>query len=83
MQDAAVLRQRAKVQLVFDAELVAGLRSVDRIDRATCREHVRRNFSVERMVEGYLRVYEQRIALSSPRSRGLPNRACATLVSGA
>jgi glycosyltransferase involved in cell wall biosynthesis len=65
-----------------DEELVAGLRSLDRIDRAMCREHVHRHFSVERMVEGYLRVYEQRVALSSLRSRGLPNTVRATLASG-
>ena len=44
-----------------DDELIAGLKSLDRIDRATCREHARRRFSVERMVEGYLHVYEQQI----------------------
>jgi glycosyltransferase involved in cell wall biosynthesis len=44
-----------------DAELVAGLQSLDRINRATCREHARRRFSVERMVDGYLHVYEQHI----------------------
>jgi glycosyltransferase involved in cell wall biosynthesis len=47
-----------------DAELVAGLQSIGRIDRATCREHARRRFSVERMVAGYLRVYERHITRS-------------------
>ena len=44
-----------------DEELVAGLQSIASIDRATCREHARRRFSVERMVEGYLQVYERHI----------------------
>jgi glycosyltransferase involved in cell wall biosynthesis len=48
-----------------DAELINGLRSLDRIDRATCRKQVRERFSVERMVEGYVRVYESRIRRSS------------------
>ncbi len=43
-----------------DAELVAGLLSLDRIDRSVCREEARRRFSVEQMVEGYLRVFERR-----------------------
>ena len=42
-----------------DEELVAGLRAVDRIDRTICRQHVHERFSVERMVEGYVRVYER------------------------
>jgi glycosyltransferase involved in cell wall biosynthesis len=48
-----------------DEELVAGLRSLDRIDRATCRAHAATRFSVERMVEGYLRVYERQRARRS------------------
>lgn len=43
-----------------DAELIDGLRSLDQIDRGICREHVARRFSVEQMVEGYLRVYEKK-----------------------
>ena len=42
-----------------DGELITGLLSLDRIDRRTCREHVRRRFSVERMVDGYVQVYER------------------------
>jgi glycosyltransferase involved in cell wall biosynthesis len=41
-----------------DQELVTGLLSLDRIDRRTCREQARLRFSVERMVDGYLQVYE-------------------------
>ncbi|MGZ4791363.1 MAG: glycosyltransferase [Ilumatobacteraceae bacterium] len=53
-----------------DEELIAGLRTIDRIDRGTCRDHVRRRFSVEQMVEGYVRVYERSItrSLASPPS---------------
>jgi glycosyltransferase involved in cell wall biosynthesis len=42
-----------------DAELITGLRSLGQIDRLKCREEARRRFSVERMVEGYVRVYER------------------------
>jgi len=42
-----------------DAELVNGLLSIDQIDRAMCREQARQRFSVERMVEGYVRVFER------------------------
>ena len=42
-----------------DAELINGLLSLDRIDRRVCREQVRQRFSVERMVEGYVQVYER------------------------
>lgn len=46
-----------------DVELVAGLLSLDRIDRNVCREHARKRFSVEQMVEGYVRVFERRSRL--------------------
>jgi glycosyltransferase involved in cell wall biosynthesis len=49
-----------------DAELINGVNSLDRIDRSVCREQARQRFSVERMVEGYLRVYERRLADRSP-----------------
>jgi glycosyltransferase involved in cell wall biosynthesis len=42
-----------------DDELAACLRSVDRIDRAACRRHVEDDFSVERMVDAYVDVYER------------------------
>ncbi|MEY2446138.1 MAG: hypothetical protein QOE00_2718, partial [Ilumatobacteraceae bacterium] len=55
-----------------DDELVAGLQSVDQIDRGVCREQVRARFSVEQMVDGYVRVYEKRIGRGQPsRSRTL------------
>jgi glycosyltransferase involved in cell wall biosynthesis len=43
-----------------DAELAAGLRAVRTIDRSTCRAQARERFSVERMVDGYLGVFERR-----------------------
>jgi len=42
-----------------DDELAACLRSVDRIDRAACRRHVEVDFSVARMVDAYVDVYER------------------------
>jgi glycosyltransferase involved in cell wall biosynthesis len=42
-----------------DEELVAGLLALGRIDRSVCRQHARERFSVQRMVEGYLSVYER------------------------
>jgi glycosyltransferase involved in cell wall biosynthesis len=57
-----------------DAELINGLRSIDRIDRRVCRDRARERFSVERMVEGYLEVFERKrndlaAPAGSPRSR--------------
>lgn len=46
-----------------DAELINGLMSLDQIDRRVCREQARQRFSVERMVEAYLRVYERQRAV--------------------
>jgi len=42
-----------------DDELAACLRAVDRIDRAVCRQQVSERFSIERMVAGYVEVYER------------------------
>jgi glycosyltransferase involved in cell wall biosynthesis len=49
-----------------DDELIAGVRSLDRIERRACREEVGRRCSVEQMVDGYLRVYQR--SRSSTRS---------------
>jgi glycosyltransferase involved in cell wall biosynthesis len=38
-------------------EAVEALKRIHKIDRAACRERVRRCFSIETMVEGYERVY--------------------------
>ncbi|MEJ7582850.1 MAG: glycosyltransferase family 4 protein [Acidimicrobiales bacterium] len=48
------------VESVDDA--VSAVGRLDRIDRAACREHARANFSVERMVDGYLEVYRALLA---------------------
>ncbi len=54
-----------------DAELIAGLQSLDRIDRVACRQQARNRFSVEQMVDGYLHVFAQRIVGQRSRSRTL------------
>ena len=48
-----------------DAELAAGLRALHLIARGACRQRIADCFSVERMVEGHLRVYEQQRAAAS------------------
>jgi glycosyltransferase involved in cell wall biosynthesis len=45
-----------------DTELADALRRVGRLDRAACRQRVADWFSVDRMVEGHLRVYESLVA---------------------
>jgi glycosyltransferase involved in cell wall biosynthesis len=40
----------------------AAVESVDQLDRARCRDAVSRRFTVERMVDGYLDVYERAVA---------------------
>jgi glycosyltransferase involved in cell wall biosynthesis len=45
-----------------DTELAEALRRVNRFDRAACRQRMAEWFSVERMVEGHLRVYESLIS---------------------
>ncbi len=70
-----------------DAELINGLLSLKQIDRDLCRADARRRFSVEQMVEGYLRVFERHrsnhVAASPLRPQDLPSTACEDLVSGA
>jgi glycosyltransferase involved in cell wall biosynthesis len=68
-----------------DAELINGLMSLDHIDRRVCREQARQRFSVERMVEAYLRVYERRRSgtASSQQLHDLPNTARGGLASTA
>jgi glycosyltransferase involved in cell wall biosynthesis len=39
--------------------MVKAVGRIERIDRRTCRDHVARNFSIQRMAEAYAGVYEQ------------------------
>lgn len=43
-------------------ECIAALARIETIDRTICRAHVVRNFSVQRMTEGYEAVYQQVVA---------------------
>ena len=40
-------------------EMVEAIAAVDKLDRGRCRGWVEKRFSVERMVEGYERVYHE------------------------
>lgn len=66
-----------------DAELINGLLSLEQIDRRVCREQARQRFSVERMVDGYITLFEQRLrnTASSRQLHDLPNTACDDLAS--
>jgi hypothetical protein len=52
-----------------DAEMINGLLSLDQIDRAVCREQARERFSVARMVDGYVQLFEQRRRQRLPACR--------------
>jgi glycosyltransferase involved in cell wall biosynthesis len=41
-----------------EAEMIEAIQNVTKLDRARCREWVRRRFSVARMVDGYERLYK-------------------------
>jgi glycosyltransferase involved in cell wall biosynthesis len=66
-----------------DAELITGLLSLDQIDRRVCRERARERFSVARMVDGYVTLFEQRRrgATSAPLRHDLPSTARGDLAS--
>jgi len=40
-------------------QAISALKRINQISRRACREHVEKNFTVEKMVEGYERVYEK------------------------
>jgi len=40
-------------------EAVKAVGKIDSIDRKKCREHVEQNFTIDKMVEGYEKVYEE------------------------
>lgn len=48
-------------------DLCRAIPQVETLDPVRCRQHVAENFSVQRMVQGYLRLYEQILA-AHPRS---------------
>lgn len=47
--------------------LVEAIRSIDRIDRAVCRTHVEKHFSLEAMIQGYETVYAQVCGMKKKR----------------
>jgi glycosyltransferase involved in cell wall biosynthesis len=49
-------------------EAIDAVAHISKIDRADCRRHVERHFTVERMVQEYIRVYERILAVESDRS---------------
>lgn len=40
-------------------KMVSAMKKIDQIDRADCREHIEKNFSVEKMTDEYEKVYEK------------------------
>jgi hypothetical protein len=55
--------------LVRDTNAAASrLRDLPHIDRAACRQRVQHCFSIEKMVEGYERVYQTIFELEAARS---------------
>lgn len=50
-------------------EMIEAVRKVNKIDRRACREHVKANFSLKQMAEGYERVYENILADTIPAIR--------------
>ena len=43
------------------SQMIGALESMSKIDRARCRENFERRFTVERMVQDYLKVYERQV----------------------
>lgn len=50
-------------------ECVDAVTKISRLDRRTCHQHVKQNFSVKSMVDGYERVYHQTLADKSNRGK--------------
>ncbi|MCD4694294.1 glycosyltransferase family 4 protein [bacterium] len=42
-----------------ERELLKAIKNIDKIDRKDCRESIEKNFSLEKMVEGYEKIYEK------------------------
>ncbi|MCK5466144.1 glycosyltransferase family 4 protein [Candidatus Parcubacteria bacterium] len=51
-----------------DKEMIKAIRNIDKIDRAECRKRVEDNFTVEKMVDGYEKVYKKIIIKSKKRN---------------
>lgn len=45
--------------------LVEAMKRIGEIDRAACRRHVEENFTIEKMVEGYEKIYQEALASKS------------------
>ncbi len=50
-------------------EMIEAIGKVNRIDRRACREHVKANFGLRQMIDGYERTYQQVLASTSPVRR--------------
>ena len=44
-----------------DKEMIKAIKNIDKIDRAECRKHVEENFTIEKMVDGYEKIYSRLI----------------------
>ncbi len=42
-----------------EREMIKAIKKIDKIDRADCRKYVEENFTIDKMVEGYERIYEE------------------------
>ena len=42
-----------------EKEMIEAIKNIDKIDRAECRKHVEKYFTVEKMVDGYEKIYEK------------------------
>ncbi|MCK5123094.1 MAG: glycosyltransferase family 4 protein [Candidatus Pacebacteria bacterium] len=51
-----------------DREMIKAIKKINQINRLECRKHVEDNFTIERMVDGYERVYEKVIIKSKKRN---------------
>jgi glycosyltransferase involved in cell wall biosynthesis len=55
--------------LVDDLEgMIDAIKKINTINRAYCRQHVKRNFSVQKMVDEYIKIYELIASRKTPKS---------------
>ena len=60
--DSEIIRHGKTGFIADDAEtLLSFVPAISEIDRRTCRQHVEKHFSMERMASDYIQVYEQMI----------------------